>query len=100
VGIGKKHHEIQKGNYRVEGRLIKLKQKGASGDIQTNDDRHVIEKTPSPQYPFCGVSPTTKHKLWECTDTTKERERERKREREREEKPEQRKRYGQMEQED
>jgi hypothetical protein len=53
-------------------------------------DRHVIEKTPSPECPFCGVSLTSEQILWECTETTRERE----------EKPEPRKRYGQMEQKD
>jgi hypothetical protein len=40
VGTGKKHHEIQKGNLIVEGRLNHLKQKGASGGIQTKDKVH------------------------------------------------------------
>jgi hypothetical protein len=31
------HHEIQIGNYRVEGRLNQPKQKGASSGIQTKD---------------------------------------------------------------
>jgi hypothetical protein len=48
----------------------------------------VIEKTPSPECPFCGVTLTTEHILWEFTETTRERE----------EKPETRKRFGQMEQ--
>jgi hypothetical protein len=38
--------------------------------------RHVIEKTPSPVCPFFGVSLTTEHILWDCTETTTERERE------------------------
>jgi hypothetical protein len=37
---GRKHHVIQKGNYRVEGRLNQPKQKGASGSIQTKDGVH------------------------------------------------------------
>jgi hypothetical protein len=37
--------------------------------------RHVIEKMPS-KCLFCGVSFTTGHILWECTETTRERERE------------------------
>jgi hypothetical protein len=52
--------------------------------------RNVIEKTPSPECPFCGVSLTTEHILWECMETTRERG----------EKPEPRKRYGHMEQKD
>jgi hypothetical protein len=35
---------------------------------------HVKEKTPSPECPFCGVSLTTEHILWECTETTRDRE--------------------------
>jgi hypothetical protein len=35
--------------------------------------RHVIEKTPSPECPFCEVSLTPEHILWECTETTRER---------------------------
>jgi hypothetical protein len=35
--------------------------------------RHVIEKTLSPEYRFCGVSLTTEHILWECTESTRER---------------------------
>jgi hypothetical protein len=35
--------------------------------------RHVIEKTPSPECPFCGMSLTTEHILWECKETTRER---------------------------
>jgi predicted phosphodiesterase len=51
VGTGRKHHEIQKRNYRVEGRLNQPKQKGASGGIQTKDEVHtrninVITKMP------------------------------------------------------
>jgi DNA repair exonuclease SbcCD ATPase subunit len=38
--------------------------------------RHVIEKLPSQECPFCGVSLTTEHILWKCTETTRERERE------------------------
>jgi hypothetical protein len=38
---------------------------------------HVIEKTPSTEYPLCGVSLTTKHILWESTETSRGRERER-----------------------
>jgi hypothetical protein len=40
VDTGRKHHEIQKGNYRVEGRLNQPKQKGASGGIHTKDRVH------------------------------------------------------------
>jgi hypothetical protein len=32
--------------------------------------RHVIEKTPSPECPFCGA---TKNILWKCTETTRKR---------------------------
>jgi hypothetical protein len=53
--------------------------------------RHVIEKTPSPECSFCGVSLTTEHILWKCTETTREREK-RKREREREREDEERER--------
>jgi hypothetical protein len=35
--------------------------------------RHVIEKSPSPECPFCGMSLTTEHIIWECTETTIER---------------------------
>jgi hypothetical protein len=35
--------------------------------------RHVLEKTPSPECPFCGVSLTTEHILWNCTETMRER---------------------------
>jgi ribonuclease HI len=40
VDTGRKHHEIQKGNYRVEGRFNQPMQKGASGGIQTKDGVH------------------------------------------------------------
>jgi hypothetical protein len=77
VGTGRKHNEIQKGNYRVKGKLNQPKQKGASGGIQTGytraTHRHVIEKTPSSECLFCGVSFTTEHILWACTETTGER---------------------------
>jgi hypothetical protein len=33
--------------------------------------RHIIEKTPSPECPFCGMSLTTKHILWECKEPRK-----------------------------
>jgi hypothetical protein len=67
VGTGRKHHEIQKGNYRVEERLNQPKQKGASGGIQIKEGtheqhRHVTEKMPS-KCLFCGVSLTTGHIL-------------------------------------
>jgi hypothetical protein len=34
--------------------------------------RHIIEKTSSPECPFCGMSHTIEHKLCECTKTTRE----------------------------
>jgi hypothetical protein len=39
-GTRRKHYEIQKGNYRVEGRLNQPKQKRASDGIQTKDGVH------------------------------------------------------------
>jgi hypothetical protein len=79
VGTGKKHYEIQKGNLIVEGRLNqpKQKQKEVSGGIlirtgyTRSTHRHDIEKTPSPECLFCGVSFTTEHILWKCTETTR-----------------------------
>jgi hypothetical protein len=52
--------------------------------------RHVIEKTSSPECPFCEVLLTTKHILWVYKETPRERE----------DNPEPRKRYGEMEQKD
>jgi queuine/archaeosine tRNA-ribosyltransferase len=34
--------------------------------------RHFIKKTLSSECRFCGVSLTTEHILWECTETTRE----------------------------
>jgi ribosomal protein L37AE/L43A len=81
VGTWRKHHEIQKGNYKMEGRLKQPKQKRASGGFQIKDGvhtsntyRYVIEKkTTTPECPFCGVSLITEHISWECTETTRER---------------------------
>jgi hypothetical protein len=35
--------------------------------------RHIIEKTDTPNYPFCDVLLTTDHILWQCSETCNER---------------------------
>jgi hypothetical protein len=93
VCTGRKHHYE---DWKDDSTNLSRKKQVVVSILRTGykraTHRHVIEKTPSPVCPFFGVSLTTEHILWDCTETMTERERE--------EKPEPRKRYGQMEQKD
>jgi hypothetical protein len=74
MGKGRKHHKIQKKN--IEWKDDTTKEQVVVSRLRMRytraTPRHVVEKTPSPECLFCGVSLTTEHILWEGTETTRE----------------------------